>query len=495
MTTATSPPPTRKASFGKRLLFRVLAVLISLSPLILLEIGFRLTGMGQATDYDDPFVGFSDIHPLFVRNDETGRYEIPKSRQTHFRPDWFAIDKAPDEFRIFVLGGSTVQGRPYFIETSFTTWLELSLDVADPSREWEVVNCGGVSYASYRLVPILREVLGYQPDLIIVCTGQNEFLEDRSYGHLKTESGVLTWSQQNVSSLRTYNVFRGAILDLLGESPQPDIPEGRPILGPESDAMLDWEGGMAGYERDPEWQADVMAHYRFNLRHLADIAALAEVPFLFVSPMTNLEWPPFKPEHRDDITPEDEEEFAFLLDEAQRRSMVSLADAMDLLEFAIGLDDQHAMAHYHMGMYLKAQGRLEEAEQSLIRAKDLDICPLRMLEPMKVMLHEVAAETDMPLFDAEALLAAYSRSGFPDNQWLIDHVHPTVEGHQLIAEGLVGELTRLGFLEPKPGWEAERDQAYAAHLDTLDEAYFAWGDMRLKAVQAWGHGLAVRKRK
>ena len=31
--------------------------------------------------------------------------------------------------------------------------LELSLRAARPEREWDVINCGGVSYASYRLVP------------------------------------------------------------------------------------------------------------------------------------------------------------------------------------------------------------------------------------------------------------------------------------------------------------------------------------------------------
>ena len=93
-------------------------------------------------------------------------------------------NKSRDEFRIFCLGGSTVQGRPYANETSFTTWLELSLQAADPRRQWQVVNCGGVSYASYRLLPIMKETLQYEPDLYIIYTGQNEFLEERTYGEI-----------------------------------------------------------------------------------------------------------------------------------------------------------------------------------------------------------------------------------------------------------------------------------------------------------------------
>src|SRR5215471_11729212 len=137
----------------KGLLFRVVAVGLGLLPLLACELTLRALGIGKPTNFNDPFVGFSDVHPLFVLNEETGRYEIPKSRQTHFQPESFAAKKKADEFRIFVLGGSTVQGRPWSIESSFTTWLELHLNAADPSRHYEVVNCGGVSYATYRLIP------------------------------------------------------------------------------------------------------------------------------------------------------------------------------------------------------------------------------------------------------------------------------------------------------------------------------------------------------
>ena len=52
-----------------------------------------------------------------------------------------------------------------------------------------MINCGGVSYASYRLGPILDEVLGYEPDLIMLYTGHNEFLEARTYPRLIEPAG------------------------------------------------------------------------------------------------------------------------------------------------------------------------------------------------------------------------------------------------------------------------------------------------------------------
>ncbi|MHB8898104.1 MAG: hypothetical protein ACYC6Y_05105, partial [Thermoguttaceae bacterium] len=173
-------PSGRTGSSRRAVFFRLAAVALGLSPLLVLEGLLWCFDPGTPVYDHDPFVGFRAVHPLFVLSPDGRRYETAPSRLDFFRADSFDARKAPNEYRIFCLGGSTVQGSPFTIETSFTTFLELSLQAAEPERKWQVVNCGGISYASYRLVPILQEVLRYQPDLVILYTGQNEFLEDRT---------------------------------------------------------------------------------------------------------------------------------------------------------------------------------------------------------------------------------------------------------------------------------------------------------------------------
>jgi hypothetical protein len=472
----------------KALLFRVMAVALGLLPLALCELGLRATGLGKPTEYNDPFVGFSSIHPLFVLNEAVGKYEIPKSRQSHFQPESFPTKKAANEFRIFVLGGSTVQGRPWSIETSFTTWLELHLNAADPTRHYEVVNCGGVSYASYRLVPILIEVLNYQPDLVIFCEGHNEFLENRSYAPLKSQGQLVTWAEEQASRLRTFNVLRGAVLAGGAGQRQPDSE--RQQLGPEVDARLDWKGGMAEYHRDDKWQAEVMRHFELNLRRMVRIAGDAGVPLLLVSPVSNLQFAPFKSEHRSDITTADEQEFDELLQQASDLYGPDSFGAFALLERASAIDDQYAQVHFEIGACLYELGRMSEARQAWLKAKDLDVCPLRMLEPMKAIMHRAAEQTATPLLDANALIASNSRSGFPDRQWLVDHVHPSLSGHQLIADALADKLVHLKMVRRKDAWQAARDEAYRQHLASLDHVYFQRGKDRLRSEQGWAHGLA-----
>jgi phospholipase/lecithinase/hemolysin len=106
----------------------------------------------------------------------------------------------------------------------------------------------------------------------------------------------------------------------------------------------------------------------------------------------------------------------------------------------------------------------------------------------------VAAETDTPLVDADALIAASSRSGFPDRQWLVDHVHPKMEGHQLIADAIAARMTELRLITPSSNWEAARDQAYRRHVASLSDAYFQRGKDRLRSEQGWAHGLVEREK-
>jgi hypothetical protein len=78
---------------------------------------------------------------------------------------------------------------------------------------------------------------------------------------------------------------------------------------------------------------------------------------------------------------------------------------------------------------------------------------------------------------------------------LVDHVHPSFEGHQLIANALADELVAEGVLTARPGWETERQQRYNAHLASLPAFYFLEGQERLRGQNMWAQGRARRERK
>ena len=103
-------------------------------PLSLLEITVRLFGWGLPRESYDPYLGFESVQPLFVVNGARIATRLQKVASIFFSPITFATSKESSTYRIFCLGGSTVQGRPYALETAFSSWLELSLQSAAPQR-------------------------------------------------------------------------------------------------------------------------------------------------------------------------------------------------------------------------------------------------------------------------------------------------------------------------------------------------------------------------
>ncbi len=77
-----------------------------------------------------------------------------------------------------------------------------------------------------------------------------------------------------------------------------------------------------------------------------------------------------------------------------------------------------------------------------------------------------------------------------DPELFIDHVHPTIAGHQVIAAGVADELERLGWVVADTAAQQRYQQLVQAHLATLGEAYYARGRQRLAGLRRWATGRA-----
>lgn len=479
-------------SSRRRWAFRIAAMLLGLLPFLLGEAALRVFNWRPLAAKSDPFVEFHSVRPLFVRSEDGERMEIASERLEFFRPESFTVAKSADEFRIFCLGGSTVQGRPYAIETSFTTWLELSLRAADETKDWQVINCGGVSYASYRLAPILEEVLDYEPDLILIYTGHNEFLEDRSYSAVKNTPTLLAKTYSGLSQLRTVQFIQQA----MGfDQNQPTETSDREVLATEVDALLDYEGGLADYHRDDAWRESVVAHFEINLRRMIEQAGAAKVPLLLVDPPVNLkDCPPFKVADNDALSDADLEACEELIEQARIAASDDPNAAIDLYREAIELNDRNAALRYEFGQHCVSVGQFDEADLQLVAAKEEDICPLRIVEPIRSVLRNAASESNIPLLELRNKFEQLSEGEIPGDNLFVDHVHPTIRGHQIIAEEITEAMQGNGLLQPISGWQERRKLLFETHFETLDLVYFERGKQRLEGLQLWSQGRAKKQR-
>ena len=453
---------------------------LALLPFLALELALVILDVANPSLADDPLSGFSQSGLLFELDQRDEVYRTATARGLFFGAQEFAAEKPEDGFRVFCLGGSTVRGRPFTTESSFTRWLDLELADRSEGRTIEAVNCGGLSYASYRLRPIVAEVLRYRPDLIVVATGHNEFLEDRSYRGLKDRNAAVAWLEDRAMSLRTVTWCRRWL--------QSDEPE-KQSEGPEEvQARLDEQRGFASYFRDAEWQDEVVSQYVESLKAMIAACRRAEVPLVLVRLGSNLrDCPPFKSEHRDGITPGELSTWQAAMDAGvvatdERR----LDQALMAFREAEEIDDQFALVAWRIARTLDRLGRPEEAATAYRRARDLDVCPLRMITRLDKSLQRVASQSGTPLVDAAGAIEADSDDGLPGSDWYVDHVHPTLRGHQRIAELLVEEIGRGGWLELSAAATAARVRLNRRrHFRRLGPVFFSNGSRRVEWLENW----------
>lgn len=472
----------------RKVFFHLAAMVVVMSPLVLGELVIRLCVRAPAISAEDPYVSFSGIRPLFVHNSEGTRFETSQERLACFCPQSFAAVKSPETFRIFCLGGSTVQGRPYAVETSFTSWLKLNLEAAQPQTDYEVVNCGGISYASYRLVPIMRELLEYEPDLFIIYTGHNEFLEDRTYRRLKRIPNTLIGLHRMMLNLRSYCLANEFISKRRARRTE-SVSSSKTVLPTEVSARLDFENGLESYHRDEVWHEGTIEHFRRNVQTMVRMSRGAGVPIILVNPASNLkDCPPFKSEFSSGLSESEIERITELWEDAEKLTWDDTYGKIRLLEQAAEIDNRHAGLLYMIGKCYEHVGRLDEAKKWFTKAKEEDVCPLRILEPMQEAILSVAAKNKVPLVDVKKLFEEQSHEGVPGDEWLKDHVHPSIHGHQLIADSLYETMEDMGLVSKPEGWRTTRDRLWQHHLSSLSESYFREGFTRLNRLRRWSRG-------
>lgn len=440
--------------------FRLFAVILGLLPFILIELALRIIGVQPARH--DPFAEFGGGVPTFIRDGNLHRTN--PAREPFIAPQSFAVSKSSNTKRILCFGGSTVHGRPFQPATAFPAWLKIELEQCAPDHHWEVINCGGISYASYRIVPMVREAMAYEPDLILVATGHNEFLEDRTYTAAKQRPPLL----RQLETLRTVRLAR----EWLTPAPATN----NAILK----TRLDKTSGYASYHRDPEWHTRVQDQYRDALMEIAHTCAAADVPLMFIELGSNLrDCPPFKSEHRSKLSPSKEQEWQATFDEASRLESDQPKAALDAYRRALAIDDQFALLHFRIARLLDRMNA-PEAELHYVLARDHDICPLRMLTGQADALRLIATQHEVPLIPVQF------PKRLPGFDWYLDHVHPSISGHQLIAQTIAADPAfQKHFIQLSEWTEEDRRTAYVRHFANLPPRYLGDGQRRLSWLDNW----------
>ncbi len=434
---------------------------------------------------EDPFVGFEGSLPLFVESPGgSGAYSLNPAKGQYFNPQGFRMPKPEGTFRIISFGGSTTYGRPYLDMTSFPAWTAAILSRADGNLAYESVNAGGISYASYRVRRLAQELARFSPDLYVVYSGHNEFLESRTFEDIREEHPGMRRLRGLLHRSRLYSLLYRGFRKVRGASSRTK----GPALKTEVHAMLEEIGGPELYHRDEAFRRGVIRQYRRNIEAIVRIARSRGIPLVLCTLPSNLSGvSPFKSEHRPGLEGDGLAAWERAFGEAVAAFEAGLpGQALARIAEAEEADDRYALLHYLKGLCLQALGRHGEALEAFVRAKEEDIIPLRALEAFNDILREVARSEGVPLADVEDRFRRASPEGISGPPLFVDHVHPDIRWQQEIALVIVDTAVGAGLVPlPQERWEVERPAAeafLARRLAALPPRYRAmgiWGVGRL----------------
>ncbi|HCC46667.1 MAG TPA: hypothetical protein DEQ38_00890 [Elusimicrobia bacterium] len=328
-------------------------------------------------------------------------------------PAAFRMPKPAGTLRIFVAGESVAAllgGGP-------DSELTAALAAQYPGSAVEVINAGMGAYESRRISGIVEEILSYEPDLVVVLSGNNENGKEFCPGF----SAELARRSRNLrSKLGSFSL-------------------------PEEDSGI--KASLAIHEG--------------RLRSMARLARKKNIPLIFCTLPANLR--DYAP---DGDLPLEQAEFAAGLAALEKKQY---AAALERFRAALAARPRGAFQLFYAGRALDGLGRPGEARAYYKDAAKYDRAGDRSSGDRNEMIRRAALEEGAVVADLERAFAGLAADGLPGGRELADGVHwynrynAFVSG--VIAAAARGALPKGAAAAVKPaGPGAPRPEDFRAKL-------------------------------
>jgi tetratricopeptide (TPR) repeat protein len=430
VSTSAKPAPFSRR---RRIVFRVVLVLFPFLFLACLEGGLRLAGFGGYPPIIRS-VGPTEQGMLLITEPAgAASYFFANRKRPGYNEQYsFYQPKPPGTVRIVLVGESAMKGFPQPRNLAASAFLGEMLKDAWPDRKVEIINLGTTAIASFPVSEIMTEALDYEPDLVIVSTGHNEF-----YGTYGVAS--IGWAGSRPWMLRATRFIHSLAI---AQAVEKLIP-GR---GPEQDKTLMELMVGRSYVAPDDWRRKAAArNLEYNVSVMIERCKARKVPVIICTqPCNERDLVPLGADVR--TTQPDSgrhEEFSRLLNAGIEGLSRNPTNAWEQLKAALVLEPDHARAHFFLGKALFALGRPDQALEQFIRARDLDTMPWRAPSLSQEGILRAASRQGAVICDLVKVFREASPGGAIGWELMDDHVHPTVQGQALAARALVDCLTRM----------------------------------------------------
>lgn len=423
-----SVTPLSRGSPSRRRAFALIVYSLPVVLFALLEVGLRLGGFGHSYPLFIP----NEAHPDYVlANPEVVKRYFPDptgATDTTIDIFFFKAQKEQGTFRVFVQGGSTAAGFPFGMGASLSGMLKDRLQRTFPDRDIEVVSTALSAVNSYTLLDFSDEILGYEPDAILIYAGHNEYLGILGVGSAFA-GGVarpLILAYLQLREIRVFQLLQLAVTSVRGLFTNKGEKTSRGTLMARLIAST-----HIPYESDL-YEAGVR-QFAGNLNALLARYQKLGVP-VFIGTLVSNErgQKPFIGSPSPSTDTEVWRHHYQVGTEALQRGDTNLA--AKALEETIRLDDTAADAHYAKGRLMEELGDFAAARQAFLAAKDRDQLRFRAPEAFNEVIREAAKRHGATIVSVQEAFIKASSNGIVGNDLMLEHLHPNLKGYFILAD-------------------------------------------------------------
>ncbi len=389
-----------KVNSKKIWLFRVILFSIPVLILLLAELALRIGSYQK--EYGQAIVPYKYHSDYLTSNRSVGQLYFGKSSYGAFgTQDTFLKNKPADRIRIFALGGSSTAGYPYMYSGTFPALLEQRLQALYPDHPVEVINLGMTAVNSYTVRDLARACLDYNPDLLIIYAGHNEFYGTLGSGSARSAIGTrrnLTLAYLNLRRIKLFQLISNLAGRIIKSDKQNTDTSGTLMATMAENQSIALDSKL--YRKTGEI-------FRANVTDIIRWYQPEGVPVLLSTLVSNLkDQPPF----------------------------VSLPG------------DSSAQDHYQAGRQAEQQGQFKLADYHYRQAKDRDGLRFRASEDLNKIIRSFNNETGVFICDTDNWFRSISPDGLIGNNLILEHLHPNLEGYFQIAKALSHTIVGMNLL-------------------------------------------------
>ena len=363
---------------------------------LLLTIELILIVGGYEKEKQHLFIGAPNTPEYLIANSKYMERYFP-SFVPVIAPNPFKKTKEANTFRIFVFGGSSTEGFPYNFYTSFPNQLKQRLLLNTEGLNIEVVNLGMTAVNSYVIHDLAKNVISYDPDVIIIYAGHNEYYG--SFGAATTQFGFINSIvfKRLIIWLKNWRLFQMLESLLRFDKENENINERR--------TMMAKVISQSNIIKDSEIYNHGIKQFSSNLSDIVKIFESKKLPIFIGTVASNLK----------DQTP--------------------LGDSPEVLKT------------FQKAQMIFKEDKPNVALVEFLKAKELDGTRFRAPEDINNVIKEITTESSAELIPIQELFRNKSESGIEDNSLFIDHLHPNQQGHKYIADSFFEAIIKLPNLQ------------------------------------------------